>query len=174
MFQKCLDFVEQVSDQETKVVLLKCIRSGTEGKVYVEAERARATRILAALHERDGQKGEAFELMQEVAVETFSSVERREKYDFILEQMRLALDTEQYNQAQIISRKINPKIFTDAAEELQVGSAYGGRGILCHGRGVATQGQVCDADDSTESALYSVFGVRKGVSFDCGKCACGQ
>jgi len=31
--------------------------------------------------------------------------------------MRLALVTDQFNQAQIISRKINPKIFNNDAEE---------------------------------------------------------
>lgn len=117
MFQKCLDFVEQVSDRETKEILLNSVRTNTEGKVFVEVERARATRALATFKESDGSYKEAFELLQEVAVETFSSMERKEKYDFILEQMRLALITEQFNQAQIISRKINPKIFNNDAEE---------------------------------------------------------
>lgn len=117
MFQKCLDFVEQVPDRETKEILLNSVRTNTEGKVFVEVERARATRALATFKESDGSYKEAFELLQEVAVETFSSMERKEKYDFILEQMRLALITEQFNQAQIISRKINPKIFNNDAEE---------------------------------------------------------
>lgn len=117
MFQKCLDFVEQVADRETKEILLNSVRINTEGKVYVEVERARATRALASFKESDGSFKEAFELVQEIAVETFSSMERKEKYDFILEQMRLALVTEQFNQAQIISRKINPKIFNNDSEE---------------------------------------------------------
>lgn len=117
MFQKCLDFVEQVPDRETKEILLNSVRTNTEGKVFVEVERARATRALATFKESDGSYKEAFELLQEVAVETFSSMEKKEKYDFILEQMRLALITEQFNQAQIISRKINPKIFNNDAEE---------------------------------------------------------
>ena len=117
MFQKCLDFVQQVPDRETKEILLNAVRVNTEGKVYVEVERARATRALATFKELDGSLKEAFELLQEVAVETFSSMERKEKYDFILEQMRLALITDQFNQAQIISRKINPKIFNNDSEE---------------------------------------------------------
>lgn len=117
MFQKCLEFVDQVPDRETKEILLNTVRANTEGKVFVEVERARATRTLAAFKESDGSFKEAFELLQEVAVETFSSMERKEKYDFILEQMRLALITEQFNQAQIISRKINPKIFNNDLDE---------------------------------------------------------
>jgi 26S proteasome regulatory subunit N5 len=72
---------------------------------------------LATFKELDCSFKEAFEMLQEVAVETFSSMERKEKYDFILEQMRLALITEQFNQAQIISRKINPKIFINDTDE---------------------------------------------------------
>ena len=117
MFQKCLDFVDQVPDRESKETLLNSVRTNTEGKVFVEVERARATRTLSAFKESDGSFKEAFELVQEVAVETFSSMERKEKYDFILEQMRLALLTEQFNQAQIISRKINPKIFNNDTDE---------------------------------------------------------
>ena len=84
MFQKCLSFVDQVSDRETKEILLNSVRTNTEGKVYVEVERARATRALAAFKESDGAYSEAFELLQEIAVETFSSMERKEKYNFIL------------------------------------------------------------------------------------------
>lgn len=119
MFQKCLEFVEQVSDRETKEALLESVRTNTEGKVYVEVERARSTRLLAGFRESDGKTSDAFELLQEIAVETFSSMDRKEKYDFILEQMRLALLTEQFNQAQIISRKINPKIFSETSDDYE-------------------------------------------------------
>jgi 26S proteasome regulatory subunit N5 len=77
-------------------------------------ERAQATRLLAAIREdAEGDLKGAFELMSELAVETFGSMDRQQKYEFILEQMRLALATQQFSQAQIISRKINPKTFVD-------------------------------------------------------------
>lgn len=105
--------VDEVADVASKEALLKTVRVHTEGKVYVEMERAIATRKLATMRESDGKVKEAFDLMQEIAVETFGSMDRKQKYDFILEQMRLALATDQYSQAQIISRKINPKTFVD-------------------------------------------------------------
>ena len=113
MFQKCLEFVEQVPDRETKEILLNSVRTNTEGKVYVEVERAHSHPHLGCFQRiRPCLQGGFLNCSKEVAVETFSSMERKEKYDFILEQMRLALITE-YNQAQIISRKINPKIFNN-------------------------------------------------------------
>lgn len=61
-----------------------------------------------------GQVDEAATVLQELQVETFGSMERREKVDFILEQMRLALRRRDFIRLQIISKKINPKVFATA------------------------------------------------------------
>jgi 26S proteasome regulatory subunit N5 len=45
-------------------------------------------------------------------------MEKREKTDFILEQMRLTLAKKDYTRMQIISRKINTKFFAET--EVQV------------------------------------------------------
>lgn len=44
-------------------------------------------------------------------VETFGSMEKREKVEFILEQMRLCLAKKDYIRTSIISKKINTKFF---------------------------------------------------------------
>jgi 26S proteasome regulatory subunit N5 len=44
-------------------------------------------------------------------------MERREKTDFILEQMRLCLARQDYVRTQIISRKINTRFFNDPANQ---------------------------------------------------------
>lgn len=53
-------------------------------------------------------------------VETFGSMERKEKVEFILEQMRLCLAKKDYIRCQIISKKISIKFFNSEDEELQV------------------------------------------------------
>uniref|UniRef100_A0A1I8HNN5 PCI domain-containing protein n=1 Tax=Macrostomum lignano TaxID=282301 RepID=A0A1I8HNN5_9PLAT len=54
------------------------------------------------------------------AVETFGSMEKREKVEFILEQMRLCLAKRDYIRTQIISKKVNPKFFqTEPDSELK-------------------------------------------------------
>ncbi len=45
-------------------------------------------------------------------------MEKREKTDFILEQVRLCLLKKDYTRAQIISRKINIKFFEDVKNEV--------------------------------------------------------
>merc|ERR1719335_1772155 len=57
-----------------------------------------------------GKVDEAAEILQEVQVETCGAMERREKAEYILEQMRLVLGKKDFVRLQIISRKINPKL----------------------------------------------------------------
>jgi len=49
--------------------------------------------------------------MQEIAVETFGSMAKTEKIAFILEQVRLCLDRQDFVRAQILSRRISTRVF---------------------------------------------------------------
>ena len=53
-------------------------------------------------------------------VETFGSMERKEKVEFILEQMRLCVATKDVIRTQIISKKISHKFFESSEESIQV------------------------------------------------------
>ena len=55
--------------------------------------------------------------MQELQVETYGSMERKEKVELILEQMRLCLATKDYIRAQIISKKISIRFFESAEQQ---------------------------------------------------------
>jgi len=87
-----------------------------EGKIYVEVERAKVVRLLASMKEADGDVRGAAELMQDVAVETFGSMDRRDKMDFILESVRLCLDVGENVKAFILAKKISPRTFTQDTE----------------------------------------------------------
>ncbi|KAH9486579.1 26S proteasome non-ATPase regulatory subunit 12 [Psilocybe cubensis] len=72
--------------------LLETLRSVTEGKIFLETPRARVTRLLSQHHEGLKTKDSlqtASDLLSELQVETYSSMERTEKVEFIIEQMRL-------------------------------------------------------------------------------------
>ena len=53
-----------------------------------------------------------------VQVETYGSMEKREKVEFILEQMRLCLAKKDYIRTQIISKKISPKYFENSQDQV--------------------------------------------------------
>ncbi|KAK4373602.1 hypothetical protein RND71_008986 [Anisodus tanguticus] len=111
MVQQAMQYIDQTPDLETKIELIKTLNNVSAGKIYVEIERARSIKKLAKIKEEQGLIDEAANLMQEVAVETFGAMAKTEKIAFILEQVRLCLDSPDYVRAQILSRKINPKVF---------------------------------------------------------------
>lgn len=73
--------------------------------------------MLAAIKESKGLIDEAADILQEIKVETFGSMEKREKVEFILEQMRLCLAKHDFIRTQILSRKISRKFFQEEGTE---------------------------------------------------------
>jgi len=121
MVTECCTFIHKTPDKPTKLKLIDTLRTVTAGKIYVENERARLTHILAKIHEADGKLEEAAKIMQELQVETYGSMERQEKVELILEQMRLCLAIKDFIRAQIISKKISTRFFeNDKFQELKL------------------------------------------------------
>ncbi|XP_030373830.1 26S proteasome non-ATPase regulatory subunit 12 [Scaptodrosophila lebanonensis] len=116
MIQECCTYVDKTPDKDTKLKLIDTLRSVTEGKIYVEIERARLTKILADIKEADGDVVGAAAVMEELQVETYGSMDKREKVELILEQMRLCLLKEDNVSTQIIAKKISIKFFDDPAQ----------------------------------------------------------
>jgi len=119
MVKECCSFIDQISDKETKLKLIESLRNVTEGKIYVEVERARLTQKLAQIKEDEGDVTGAANIIQELQVETYGSMKKQEKVELILEQMRLCLAKKDYIRTQIISKKINTKFFDDDKPEIQ-------------------------------------------------------
>lgn len=113
MVQKACEYLEVAPDKATMLRLLETLRTVTAGKIHVEIERARLTLKLAKIKEADGEIAEAADILQELQVETFGSMDRREKVEFILEQMRLGLLRKDFVRTQIISKKISVRFFED-------------------------------------------------------------
>lgn len=106
---------------EKKLELINTLNEVTDGKIFVEVEKARLTKMLAEIKEKEGNAEEAASLLQEVQVETFGAMERREKTEYILEQMRLVLAKKDYIRTQIISKKLNPKLLeADDFQDLKI------------------------------------------------------
>uniref|UniRef100_G1N6B8 Proteasome 26S subunit, non-ATPase 12 n=1 Tax=Meleagris gallopavo TaxID=9103 RepID=G1N6B8_MELGA len=117
MVQQCCTYVEDITDLPVKLRLIDTLRTVTEGKIYVEIERARLTKTLATIKEQNGEVKEAASILQELQVETYGSMEKKERVEFILEQMRLCLAVKDYIRTQIISKKINTKFFQEENTE---------------------------------------------------------
>lgn len=117
MIQECCTYVDKTPNKATKLKLINTLRTVTEGKIYVEIERARLTKTLADIKEADGDIAGAAAVMEELQVETYGSMDKREKVELILEQMRLCLLKEDYVSTQIIAKKISIKFFDDPRQQ---------------------------------------------------------
>jgi 26S proteasome regulatory subunit N5 len=98
-------------EYNVKIDLINTILAITDGKIYLEKPRARVVLLLSKMREDEGKIDEAAKILQDVQVETFGTMKIKEKTEYILEQMRLCLKKKDFVRAQIISRKINPKVF---------------------------------------------------------------
>ncbi|KAM9222247.1 26S proteasome non-ATPase regulatory subunit 12 isoform 3-T3 [Leptosomus discolor] len=66
MVQQCCTYVEDITDLPVKLRLIDTLRMVTEGKIYVEIERARLTKTLATIKEQNGEVKEAASILQEL------------------------------------------------------------------------------------------------------------
>lgn len=104
--------IENTPNLEIKTSLIITLRVVSEGKLVVELERARLTRMLAEIREAEGDISAAAEIMQESTVETIGSMEAGEKLNFLLDQVRLCYAKNDFVRMEIISKKIKPKHLT--------------------------------------------------------------
>jgi len=119
MVQQCYTWVKdaQLPNRDVELKLIETLRTVTEGKIYVEVERARLTHRLAKMQENENDVAAACKTMQDLQVETYGSMDKKEKVELILEQMRLCLATKDYIRAQIISKKISIRFFENTEHQ---------------------------------------------------------
>ncbi|KAF8167713.1 PCI domain-containing protein [Crassisporium funariophilum] len=117
--------------------LVETLRGVTEGKIFLETPRARVTLLLAHYHEGLIQKAAtkepkqtlqtASDLLSDLQVETYSSMERREKTEFILEQMRLLIAVARQKDAEVEKKDGKDSLGGGEAEWVKV--RVGGRKV---------------------------------------------
>lgn len=90
-----------------RTTLIETIRDVTAKKIFLEVEYARCVLLIVKGKENDNDILEAAKILQEVQVETYGSMDRREKLEFILYQMKIMIKKDDYVRLFIISKKIN-------------------------------------------------------------------
>lgn len=83
--------LDKMPNREERYNLLTTLREVSEGKLFLEREYSKCTRMLCEMLEEDGKADEATKLIQEIQIETYGSLEMKEKVEFILYQMKLVL-----------------------------------------------------------------------------------
>ena len=124
MVQVVMSFLDETPNLDKKLSVIETLRTVTEGKIFVEVERARVTRILSNIKKEQGDITAATDILCELQVETFGSMSRREKTEFILEQVALCIEKGDWTQAQILSRKISTRFFSRRPAKSSSGSSW--------------------------------------------------
>ncbi|XP_053993728.1 26S proteasome non-ATPase regulatory subunit 12-like [Hylaeus volcanicus] len=108
-----MDWVEFLDDKDTKISLIQTLLAVADGKMFLEVEKARLLRLQVRLLEEEGNYEKAAELIQDVRVEMFGGMDARERFLYILDQIRLVLMRHDYVRCHIISKKFNSKVLDD-------------------------------------------------------------
>jgi len=70
--------------KQDRYLMLETIRDSSLGKIYLEKEYARSIKLICLMLEDDGKYDEAANIIQEIQIETYGSIETKDKVDFIL------------------------------------------------------------------------------------------
>ena len=112
-----MDFLNDLPSREEKFTMLETLREACEGKMYTEREYSQCTVQYVQMLEADGKLDEGTKIIQEIQIETYGSLENKEKVDFILYQMKLVLERQDYVRLQILSKKISKKAISEKGLE---------------------------------------------------------
>ncbi|KAH7647199.1 Rpn5 like 26S proteasomal regulatory subunit 12 [Cryptosporidium bovis] len=105
-----------IKDIDECLKIIKTLDEITQGKIYLELERARLMLILSNIKQEQNELKEASLLLEDISVETIGNMELVEKVQYVLEQMRLSLLCNDFVRLQIFAKKINPKIIEKFAD----------------------------------------------------------
>lgn len=111
MVRKAMNFMDSITDKDQKIKYVKCLREVCDKKIYLEVEFARCVLMIVKNEETASNIEEAARILQDVQVETYGSMDHREKIEFILYQMKIMIKKDDMIRLLIVSRKVTDKTF---------------------------------------------------------------
>jgi len=110
LVQLAMEWLDELSsDKPSLSILLEALLGVTEGKIYVEVERARLTMRKSKLKEAEGDLAAAAKILGELQIETYGSMVKKEKITFLLDQLRLTLANNDLIRCGLARNKITNK-----------------------------------------------------------------
>ena len=114
---EAMEYIDQTPTLDKKIDLIKTLKDICEGKIYLEGESAKLHLMLALILEEGGDIASACDTIQDVHVETYGSLSKKEKAEYILQQIRLNLLRKDFVRTIIQSRKMNRKVIEEPGFE---------------------------------------------------------
>ena len=114
-----MDALDKISTEEERIALVKTLRDVTEGKIFVEVERARLTQILVRHLESQNELTEAMSLLEDLRLEILTSMDEKERIGLMLHQFELCLRCKDQLRASLCSEKITDQRVEDKDLQLE-------------------------------------------------------
>lgn len=111
--QLSMDALKDITDEKTKMDLIRTLCEVTEGKIFVEIERARLTKLLVEYLESKGELTEAMNLLQDLRLEILTTMDEKERVGLMLHQFRLCLRCNDQLRASLCAEKIHDQHLKD-------------------------------------------------------------
>ena len=119
MVRKCMGYISSIEEEQTRMNFIGTMKEVCEKKIYLEVEYARCCMMIVKHKEKKGATQEdileAAKIMENVQVETYGSMDKYEKLEFILYQMKLNILLKDLTKLIIVSKKVNLKFFEDSS-----------------------------------------------------------
>lgn len=107
MIRECCKFFDLLTDKAQKVKLLETLKIVTNGKLYSEMERAKICKDLAAIKKGEGNIPQAILILEDLKIDTLTTLDREERIEIILQLMELLVESKEFVKCLIIAKKIN-------------------------------------------------------------------
>jgi 26S proteasome regulatory subunit N5 len=123
MVRSCMGYLNEIENVGDRMKLTEDLKAITEKKIFLEVEYARCCMMIVKHNESNlSNLKEAVKIMENVQVETYGSMSKQEKLEFILYQMKLNFMLEDFTKLIIVSRKVNHEhLEEEGFEYLKVG-----------------------------------------------------
>lgn len=109
MIRECCKFLDQMVERSQKMKLLETLKTVTNGKLYSEIERAKICKDLAAIRREDGNVIQAISILEDLKLDTLTTLDRKERIGIILLLMELLVESKDFDKCLIVAKKINKK-----------------------------------------------------------------
>lgn len=116
MIRECCKFSDLITDKAQKVKLLEALKLVTNGKLYSEMERAKICKDLAAIMKADGNISEAISILDDMKIDTLTSLDKKDRIEIILQQMELLVESKEFVKCLIVAKKINKQHLDQTVE----------------------------------------------------------
>lgn len=116
MIRECCKFSDLITNREEKTKLLETLKTVTNGKLYSEMERAKICKDLALIKREDGNISKAIEILEDLKLDTLTSLDRKDRIEVILELMEMLVESKEFIKCLIIAKKINKQHLDETPE----------------------------------------------------------